>query len=216
MIIGTPGRDIVNGTVSVDGQDFAGPLGDVIRGLAGKDALSGLDGDDLITGGRSGDTLDGGAGDDALFGHRGRDTLLGGDDDDILMGGRGRDTLDGGAGNDRLDGGRGRDVLTGGDGVDTFVFTHPGKPDKITDFADGDIVALHSSAFANIGPAGALDAKYFHLGAEAETKQQKILYDGDTGWLRYAEKGSQTADPVKFAKIGKDLASFDAADVMVI
>jgi Ca2+-binding RTX toxin-like protein len=188
----------------------------VIRGRAGKDALSGLEGDDLIGGGRGGDTLDGGAGNDALVGHRGSDRLLGGDDDDILSGGRGRDALDGGAGNDRLDGGQGRDRLTGGDGVDTFVFTHPGKPDKITDFSDGDIVALHSSAFADIGPAGLLDAKYFHLGAEAETRQQKILYNSDTGWLLYAEKGSQTEDPVKFAKIGKGLASFDATDVVVI
>jgi hypothetical protein len=216
VIVGTPGNDTVNGTVTVDGQDFAGPLGDSIRGLAGRDNLSGLEGDDTIDGGSGGDTLNGDAGDDALLGHRGRDALHGGDDDDALMGGRGPDTLDGGAGNDRLEGGRGRDLLTGGEGVDTFVFTHPGKPDKITDFADGDIIALHSSAFANIGPAGALDAQYFHLGAEAETKQQKILYDGDTGWLLYAEKGSQTADPVKFAKIGKDLASFDAADVVVI
>lgn len=82
VIIGTPGDDTVNGTVSVAGQDYAGPLGDVIRGLAGRDILSGLEGDDLIDGGGGGDRMSGDDGNDMLLGYRGRDTLLGGDDNE--------------------------------------------------------------------------------------------------------------------------------------
>jgi len=216
LIIGTPGHDVVNGTVSVAGQDFAGPLGDTIYGLAGRDALFGLDGDDLIDGGPGGDLLIGDAGDDALIGGRGRDDLRGGTGNDDLKGGRNRDTLDGGTGDDRLDGGRGRDVLIGGEGVDTFVLRNPNKPDKILDFATGDLIALDSSKFSGIGPRGPLQAEFFHLGTKAETEQQTVLYDSGTGWLLHARLGSDTANPAKIAKIGKDLAGIDAGDVIVI
>ena len=175
--------------------------------------MSGLDGDDLIDWRQVAATrLNGDAGNDTALRHRGRDTLLGGDDNDVLIGGRGRDTLDGGAGDDRLDGGQGRDLLTGGDGVDTFVFADPGKPDKITDFADGDIVALDGSSFTGIGPAGALDAKYFHLGSRGRNESSRRSSTTATrAGCSMRKQGSQTADPVKFAKIGKDLTGFDAA-----
>lgn len=216
VIVGTPGKDIVDGVVTVAGQDVASPLGDSIEGNGGADTLSGLDGDDMIDGGQGSDRLDGGAGDDILLGKRGRDDLRGGDDDDAIAGGRGGDTVDGGAGNDWIDGGRGSNRLTGGDGGDTFVFTRISRPDKITDFGPGDVIALSGSKFAGIGPAGPLQAGYFHAGAEAESKDQKILYDGGTGWVLYARDGSKTATPLKLVKIGKGLADFDAGDVIVI
>jgi hypothetical protein len=62
---------------------------------------------------------------------------------------------------------------------------------------------------------GCAQAKHFHVGSFAETKQQKIVYDDQSGWLAYAKKGSETADPVYFAKIGKGL-DLDHTDIMVI
>src|SRR5262245_7168481 len=54
------------------------------------------------------------------------------------------------------------------------------RPNTITDFAEGDMIALKKSGFPGIGPAGVLQAKYFHAG-EAETPKQKVLYDADGG-----------------------------------
>jgi hypothetical protein len=61
-----------------------------------------------------------------------------------------------------------------------------------------------------------LKTKYFHIGDEALTKKQHILYDEDSGWLLYAKKGSGTANPCAFAKIGKHLDDFDHHDILVI
>lgn len=215
-ITGTDKADRVDATHTVAGQALPTDGADQINGLGGKDDLSGLAGDDTIDGGEGGDFLHGDAGNDTLLGRRGGDSLHGGDGDDVLKGGRGGDMLDGGDGNDILNGGKGKDKLTGGEGDDTFVFAHPGKPDKVTDWTEGDLIALQKSAFKGIGPKGVLETGVFHIGAEAETPKQKILYDADSGWLLYARHGSDTANPIAFAKIGKTLADFDHADIMVI
>lgn len=197
-IIGTSGNDLVDATHTVKGQPLPTDGGDTITGKGGRDTLSGLAGDDSINGGK------------------GRDAIHGDDGSDTLSGKRGRDALDGGIGDDSLNGGKGKDVLTGGDGLDTFIFNHPEKPDTVTDFAAGDIIALSSGAFRGIGPDGVLKAKYFHEGGHAQTLQQHILYDAKSGWLLYARHGSATHDPIAFAKIGKHLADFDHGDIIVI
>ncbi|HMR31255.1 MAG TPA: hypothetical protein PKA13_09585 [Geminicoccaceae bacterium] len=122
-------------------------------------------GNDTITGSSHTDRIRGDPGDDSLFGHGGDDTLWGSDDADRLDGNAGADRLDGGngtdhlrggVGNDRLSGGdgadilrgdAGRDSLTGGAGDDTFDFfltdhSQPGAADRITDFAQGDLIDL--------------------------------------------------------------------------
>ena len=88
--------------------------------------------------------------------------------------------------------------------------------DKITDYDEGDTIALQKDVFPGIGPLGVLKAKHFHIGDEAETEKQTILYDEDSGWLLYAENGSNTANPVAFAKVGKNLDGFDNGDILVI
>ena len=118
-------------------------------------------------------------------------------------------------GDDVLDGGSGNNTLTGGEGADSFKFAFPNAFSRVTDYGSEDIFLLAKSGFKGIGPTGVLKAKYFHIGSEAETKKQKILYDEDKGLLLYAKKGSKTADPVKFAKIGKDL-DIDHTDFLVI
>jgi Ca2+-binding RTX toxin-like protein len=119
-------------------------LGNLILGNAGKNTLSGGDGNDTLqdlaaNGGDSNDTLQGGKGDDVLQDDMGdnsldggdgndvlqttgtgNDTLLGGNGDDVLQDSGGTNTLDGGAGNDKLTAGAGNDILLGGDGNDTI------------------------------------------------------------------------------------------------
>jgi len=196
-IIGTAGADVVNEATTVPGQPLPTAYDDVIRGLAGGDILFGLGGADLIEG----------AG--------GRDHLRGGDGDDTLKGNGGGDVLIGGAGEDLLIGGKGRDILTGGEGSDAFVFSARAKPDRITDFEDGDVIHLSQSAFPRLGPIGVLKEKFLHLGPEAETRQDRILYDEDRGLLLYAKHGSATKDPVKLAKLAPGL-DLDHADFFVI
>ncbi len=215
-IAGTGGRDVVDASRPVPGQPLPPGFADVIHGHGGKDRLSGLGVNDTIYGGQGGDLIRGNAGDDVLYGKRGKDTLWGGAGNDTLKGGKGGDILHGGAGDDVLIGGRGKNILYGGEGSDTFVFRNAQASDKIKDFGDGDIIALAKSAFSGIGPKGTLEAKHFHVGAEAETKAQHILYDDKSGWLLYAQKGSQTANPHKLVKIGKGLSDFDHTDILVI
>jgi Ca2+-binding RTX toxin-like protein len=174
---------------------IGGSLGDTMRAFAGNDGLKGK------------------AGDDWLGGMSGSDVVRGNAGDDEIHGGGGRDKLHGGSGDDMLDGGTGRNRLTGGAGDDTFVFTVPGKPNRITDFGKGDLIAL---GFSGLGPDGPLDPAAFHRGALANGPGPTILYDEDTGWLLYARKGSETADPSAFAKVGKHIGHIGAEDFVVI
>lgn len=161
-------------------------------------------GDDRMTGAERGDLMAGYAGDDVLIGRGG---------DDTLRGGYGRDRLCGGRGDDWLDGGPGRDVLTGGQGADAFVFRAGGGPDVVTDLGEGDRIAL---GFAGLGPAGALDGEAFHRGRVAETPEQRILYDVESGWLLHAAEGSEGPRPTRFAWIGAGLDGLDAGDFLVL
>jgi Ca2+-binding RTX toxin-like protein len=179
-----------------------------IVGTSGKDVVNATQtvGDQaLIT--------DGG---DLVKGKGGKDSLSGDKGDDELRGGAGNDKLHGGAGNDLLIGGGGKNKLSGGSGDDTFQFKSPKSLGKITDWTEGDTIALSKGGFAGIGPKGVFKASHFHIGSEAETAKQKILYDEKTGWLLYAKKGSDTANPVAFAKVGKNLDGFDHHDILVI
>ncbi len=177
------------------------------------DRLTGSLLDDTMRSFAGNDRLYGRAGNDSLNGMSGHDAVQGNAGDDQISGAKGADALRGGTGDDRLDGGRGRNLLTGGGGDDTFVFKLPGKPNRITDFEKGDLIAL---GFPGLGPDGPLDLAAFHRGATANKAAQKILYDDDTGWLHYARKGSDTYDTIAFAKVGKHLDHLGAEDFAVI
>jgi Ca2+-binding RTX toxin-like protein len=169
--------------------------------------------DDRLIGANLDDAMAGYVGDDLLRGREGSDRLMGMAGDDTIFGGIGRDALFGGNGDDWLDGGRGSNRLSGGAGRDTFVFRDACKPDKITDFTACDRIGL---GFPGLGPDGALDPAAFHRGVKADNPDQHILYDGDTGWLRYAAEGSDTRHPETFAWIGKGLDHLGADDFFVI
>jgi Tol biopolymer transport system component len=143
-ILGTPGRDVLNGTKSKDvivalaGDDRIRSFtkADVICGGAGRDEIDAGDngeggGSDLVLAGPGADRVTlgpelgrarGEGGNDLLIGSKGGDGLYGGPGNDVLRGGPNppynSDFLYGGPGNDRLDGGPGPNQLYGGPGHD--------------------------------------------------------------------------------------------------
>jgi serralysin len=92
----------------------------VLRGLAGADALYGGGGNDALLGDEGNDRLWGQDGDDRLYGWFGDDVLWGDAGDDELRGEQDNDVLWGGAGQDLLWGWTGNDALLGDDGHDTL------------------------------------------------------------------------------------------------
>ncbi|HEY8618351.1 Ig-like domain-containing protein [Phenylobacterium sp.] len=117
-------------TVTVTGA-YLPPV--IANGGNGGGVLNGQGGHDRLSGGNGADTVNGLAGDDSLSGGNGSDLLSGGVGRDSLSGGNGGDTLNGGAGDDRL---------TGGNGADRFVFQAGFGRDVVTDFGNGDQLAV--------------------------------------------------------------------------
>lgn len=126
--------------------------GQVLQGQSGDDVLLGGAGRDRLSGGAGEDALDGGAGDDRLSGGSGDDVLFGAAGDDTLRGDAGDDFLDGGEGDDVLDGGAGTNALTGGAGRDVFVFAaFDGATDRVTEFEAGmDLIDIRALVDATL------------------------------------------------------------------
>jgi Ca2+-binding RTX toxin-like protein len=149
--------------------------------------------DNLMTISRGG-RLEGRGGDDTLLGSSSasaQNELLGGDGNDVLESIVG-DTLDGGAGDDTLSG---TNLMTGGSGADRFVVTGS----EITDFThDLDRVQVDGSLFGDTGPSGrfAVGDERFFAGADATAAHDasdRVIYDTDTGLLRYDPDGTGAA-----------------------
>jgi Tol biopolymer transport system component len=146
-IIGTPGRDVLEGTRSKDviialgGDDRVKSYtrADVICGGAGRDEIDAGDngeggGSDLVLAGPGADRVAlgpelgrarGEGGNDLLLGSKGGDSLSGGPGDDVIRGGDNppynTDFLYGGPGDDKLYGGPGPNNIAGGPGRDLEV-----------------------------------------------------------------------------------------------
>lgn len=211
-------RDKTEGIgVALDAQGgalvfVAGVKEDTVEGF--ENVIGGA-GNDVMTGNAIRNNLAGGDGDDRLKGQGGNDTLAGGDD---------RDHLDGGAGNDTIAGGRGRDVLIGGADSDTFVFAvRPGikDADRIVDFspaADTIMIAGSSLPGLKIGKKGAvlkqgdLKAKYFHVGKEADDKNDVFVYH--KGRLYFDKDGSGDAGQKLIARL-KGAPDIGADDIVI-
>ncbi|MEP4473327.1 MAG: autotransporter-associated beta strand repeat-containing protein, partial [Bauldia litoralis] len=188
VIIGTPNADLVNTTNTVFGQLPATEGGDIIKGKAGKDKLSGAGGDDDI------------------YGNRGKDKLFGNEGADNLSGGNAKDKLNGGKDDDVLDGGKNKDKLTGGNGDDAFAFTtklSTKNVDKITDFGKGDdVIQLDHTIFKKINDSGELKAKFFAYN-KAKDKNDHIIYSVKSGEISYDKNGSKAGGDTLFAKVDK-------------
>lgn len=217
--------DITVFTVKVDGINqfkfgvLNTPLVDIADFI---DVATTLNGKNLITGSPEPDILLGFDGNDTINANGGNDVLIGGGDDDTLNGGVGNDRLLGDSGNDQLDGGAGADTLRGGIGSDRFLFRNASNAnDRIVDFNTGlDRIGLDHEIFAGLGPVGSvLAAGKFHIGNNATTPGQRIIYDPDTtaniGTLFYDSNGSGAGGKTILCKLEDGLA-MHAANFFVI
>ncbi|HEY8380597.1 MAG TPA: heparin lyase I family protein [Microvirga sp.] len=202
------GDDTVNATVS-----FTLPAHLENLMLLGSSAIRGTGNSlaNIINGNESANTISGGGGADTLRGNGG---------DDVLRGGSGSDYLSGGNGNDTIDGGAGADVAYGGSGSDTFVFSV--TPDGVTnvDFIGNynpaeDTIQLAASAFADIGPAGALNPDAFVNGRGARDAEDRVIYNSSSGKLFFDADGTGATKAVLVAQLSPGLG-MSAADFMVI
>lgn len=210
-------------------------------GAAGDDTLHGGFRDDWLDGGLGDDTMDGGTGNDTYVVGSAGDAvveLAGGGTDTVrsaidyrlgdavetlvLIGGRavdaaGNDLANALTGNDAanvLAGGLGKDVLTGGGGADGFVFDTAfggSNIDRLTDFTPGEDHFLLDLAIFSALPAGALSPEAFALGTAAGEADDRILYDIDSGTLRYDRDGTGPGAARAFAIVvpGTALAASD-------
>jgi Ca2+-binding RTX toxin-like protein len=128
----------------------------------------------------------------------------------------------GNSGANVLNGLSGSDTLTGGSGADTFVFSAALATtglDTITDFSRTmDVIHLQNGVFSAVGVAGALASGAFasNTSGLAGDAGDRIIYETDTGILRYDSNGSASGGTiVQFARLTTPLA-LDHTDFMVI
>ena len=139
-------------------------------------------------------------------GKQSSDVLWGTSITDILKGEGGNDRLHGFAGDDILIGGLGQDVLIGGLGRDVFRFDvdpnlSPGG-DEIIEFSDEDRIELSLAIFTQLGPLGRLADSAFAIGATANDKDDRIIFDdGDSRAVRYDPDGIGPAAAVIVARL---------------
>ena len=161
--------------------------------------------------GRGNDTISGGFGNDTIFAGAGNDILNGDSGNDILNGGTGNDICNGFDGDDLLNGGEGSDTLTGGLGSDRFIFDMGVQfnkqtigIDSITDFTQGDTIALDRTTFTRIKGGKLKPSDFAVVKNMSQAKQSDALftYIRKSGALFYNEnrdksgfgQGSQFAD----------------------
>ncbi|HEY9639750.1 MAG TPA: Calx-beta domain-containing protein [Coleofasciculaceae cyanobacterium] len=198
-LVGTTKTDILLGDAS---DNVIQGLGgnDIIRGFSGRDSLDGGDGDDQIFGGQDADRIWGRAGNDLLVGRRGDDQIWGGD---------GKDELYGGAGNDWLEGGAGKDLLTGGSGKDRFVFENTqGGVDQVMGFSVvEDVIEIAKSGFGLKGKFidGAIAKQQLCLGARALDRDDRFIYNPQTGYLGFDADGSGSGKAIQLAQLSRGL-----------
>ncbi|MBJ6127410.1 calcium-binding protein [Microvirga splendida] len=145
--------------------------------------------------------------------YSGNNHLTGTSGSDRLKGFGGNDVLKGGSGNDFLYGGLGNDKLYGGAGKDAFVFdtkanTRTNK-DAIMDFrVIDDTIRLDNAVFTKVGANGTLKSSAFWTNntGKAHDKDDRVIYDKDSGVLYYDADGSGRGAAVAFATISKKLA----------
>jgi Ca2+-binding RTX toxin-like protein len=150
---------------------------------------------------------------DDLRGNSAANTLWGLNGDDILTGRGGADKLYGGPGSDRLSGDTGNDLLAGGSGADTFVFdtalNASANVDTINDFkpADDTIELENAIMTALSATPGTLSAAAFFASAsgQAHDRNDRILYETDTGRLFYDADGDGSSGRVLFARLAASL-----------
>lgn len=194
---------------SANGVETLDTAGHRLSGTLANDTFD-LSGLTKLSAGKAGISLV--DGDDTYLGHSGADNV---------NGGAGTDNLQGQGGKDRLDGGGGSDTVAGGDGADSFVFSTralKGAHDTIVDFdPDGDRLLFDNRVFDKLGRDGKLSADAFIATAsgKAQDREDRLIYETDTGNLFYDANGSGKGKSVLVAQLEAGL-DIRASDFLVI
>ncbi len=152
--------------------------------------------------------------------YAGDDTITGTNGKNALRGYGGNDTIKALGGNDTVYGGTGNDTVTGGMGQDHFVFdTKPSSTnkDRIVDFnVKDDTIRLENAVF-KVGPNGTLKAGAFWTNktGKAHDRDDRIIYDKDSGVLYYDADGTGSGKAVAFTTILKNL-SMTSKDIYIV
>jgi Ca2+-binding RTX toxin-like protein len=139
------------------------------------------------------------------------ENLTGSNYNDVLTGNTGANSIAGGTGNDTLNGGAGNDSLSGGTGADVFRFDSAlaaSNVDRISDYVVADdTIQLENAVFAKLTATGTLNSAYFvaNTTGQAAAADDYIIYESDTGILRYDADGNGAGAAVQFAVIGTSL-----------
>ena len=155
------------------------------------------------------------------FGNNLNNTITGNRHDNDLHGRAGNDALSGGLGEDTLYGGAGKDTLKGGTGQDVFVFdTKPSSTnrDRITDYnVKDDTVWLDNAIFTKVGSNGSLKSGAFWTNntGKAHDRDDRIIYDKDSGVLYYDADGTGSGKAVAFTTISKNLL-MTSKDIFIV
>lgn len=239
-LLGGRANDALSGGSDNDSLD-GGAGNDVFDGGLGNDKIVGGGGTDLVnwslatgkikvtlSASGSGDFKIAGLGTDKVSSIEGviaggfNDTLTGNAKANRFMGGVGNDKLVGGAGKDTLSGGAGKDKLDGGTGDDTFQFNAPviaANADKIIGFSAGhDTFELENAIFTELTKTGGLAAGLFKdLGVDGAKldKNDRVVYNSDTGDLAYDRDGKGGAAAVVFAHLDNK-AHLSAGDFHIV
>ncbi|MEL6550917.1 MAG: hypothetical protein AAFQ54_11810 [Pseudomonadota bacterium] len=122
--------------------------------------------------------------------------------------------LVGNSGDNMLIGREGSDTLRGNGGADTFVFDRGAGPDNVDTIVDfttsEDLVKLRAREFG-ISERGTLDADALHFGVAANSAEDRVIYDIETGRLWVDRDGSGSGEKELIA-ILQNQALIDATD----
>lgn len=141
---------------------------------------------------------------------------------DLIDARGGNDTVKGLGGEDTINGGKGNDVLEGGKGKDAYVFdTKLGisNVDSISDFSvKNDIIWLDKDVFGALRARGETignKAFYADSSGKAHDKNDRIIYESDTGKLYYDDNGNRSGHAVLIAELDKGLL-LTQADFLIV
>lgn len=134
----------------------------------------------------------------------------------------GNDDISGSRFADHINGFEGKDDLFGGKGADTFYFTYREtnkKFDTIEDFKhDKDHIAIDDAFFSGLSQQN-LNDTFHDVTNDRIERDDRLLYNSDTGILKYDRDGSGSARAVKialFEDANDRHPTIDAGDILIV
>ncbi|MBD1849137.1 hypothetical protein H6F87_03805 [Cyanobacteria bacterium FACHB-502] len=174
-VFGEAGDDLLRGVGRSSALLNGGSGNDI---LSGGNILDGMAGDDILS---MGGGLTGGSGNDLLF--QGRERMFGGDGIDFLSGSGTLYYLEGGAGADRFELYDPPQSLTL-TGITDFEITE----DKIGIYVGTALPSIFRGAGLTVNAP--ISANQFHLGTAAADRDDRFIYDKETGELYFDADGT--------------------------